>query len=395
MSELTEKGKHVLNLINEYFPKGQFTASMLSDACGEKVYAATLNSIASHGFINKLGGSPVEYSCISEFANIVESINETSKGCDNTALAAAKRAKNDEFYTRYEDIEVELMKYRSYFKDKVIYLPCDDPISEFNPEFKKSAFWDFFVANFENFDIKRLIATHIEDEGHSAYKIWIDRDNLEQAGDPDGAAIQEDLTGTGDFRSPECCQILDESDIVITNPPFSLFREFVSWILAHKKRFLIIGNQNAFAYKEIFPYLQNGDMWTGYNSVKKFLQPDGTIKQFGNVCWFTNLPTTKREEPLILTKSYKDAPYNYPVYDNYNAINVDRVVDIPKDYDGVMGVPITFLDKLCPTQFEIIGVSASWNETPRMKEIKTSATKRHGPFINGKEKYKRLFIKRI
>lgn len=389
---ISEKGIKALHKINEFYPKGQFTAAQLSDACGEKFVAATLNSLAKENYLIRYEGSPLLFETSSDFNEMFQNLTVSSQGCDNSALHTAKSIKNDEFYTRYEDIEAELMYYKDYFKDKVVYLPCDDPVRN-NDGFKFSEFWSFFVDNFNDFGLKRLIATHYEDSHNSAYKIYIDKVDGEYMTDDD--AKQENLKGDGDFRSPECIEIMKECDIICTNPPFSYFREFVSQIMACKKDFLIIGNQNAFTYKEIFPLMRDGKIWTGYNMVKKFYQPDGSIKQFGNVCWFTNLHTSKHDEPLILTKSYKDMPYNYPKYDNYNAINVDRVIDIPKDYNGVMGVPITFLDKICLSQFELIGMSASWDESPKMKKIKTSNTKRHGPFVNGKEKYRRIFIRKI
>ena len=296
----------------------------------------------------------------------------------NTNLHNAKRVKNDEFYTRYEDIEAEVMKYRKQFQDKVVYLPCDDPAE------KKSEFWSFFVANFESFGLKKLIATHYEENGQ-AYKIWIDRDN-DLNGDgwiDDGDAIQEDLVGNGDFRSPECIEILKECDIVCTNPPFSLFREFVNVIMTHGKQCLIIGNQNAFAYKEIFPLIKDNKLWTGYNMVKEFNQPDGSVKKFGNVCWFTNMMISKRNEELVLTKSYN--PIDYPKYDNYDAIEVGKVANIPKDYYGVMGVPITFLDKYNPEQFEILGNSRYHDGNNVADDIN---------FVNGKQKYNRVLIRR-
>ena len=289
----------------------------------------------------------------------------------NESLAAAKRNKNDEFYTRIEDVEAELKNYIQYFKDKIIYLPCDDTTS---------SFWLYFKENFNTIQPKYVIATCKDLPFGNCYIL------------SKNGIVSSKLKDSGDFfSSDEYIDTLKLCDVVITNPPFSIFRPFLSQIFKYDKKFLIIGNQNAFAYKEVFPYLKSGEIRTGYNMVKKFIQPDGSTKQFGNICWFTNLPTTKSEKPLELKKEYN--PTLYPKYDNYNAINVDRAVDIPKDYNGIMGVPITFLDKICLSQFKIIGVSASWDETPEMKEIKTSPKKRHGPFINGKEKYKRLFIK--
>lgn len=347
---LTEKGCNALQHIKQHFPTGAFSAKDLTEACGEKIVAATLTALANNGYLNKLGGSPVQYEAANDLLELLENLDVAAKtGCDNTNLAAAKRAKNDEFYTRFEDIEAEVMKYRKQFIDKIVYLPCDDPAE------KKSEFWSFFVMNFERFGLKKLIATHYDENG-KAYKIWIDRDSANGEYIDDADAMQEDLEGNGDFRSPECVDILKECDIVCTNPPFSLFREFVSLITTHNKKFLIIGNQNAFTYKESFQMIKTNQMWTGYNMVKKFHQPDGSIKEFGNVCWFTNMATTKRLEEMILTKNYNTI--DYPTYDNFDGIEVSRVVNIPKDYKGIMGVPITFLDKYNPDQFEVLNCSA-------------------------------------
>ena len=385
---LTEKGRQALGYIQKYFSEGEFCAKELSDSCGVKVAPATLTAVANQGFLEKLGGSPVQYKVVDGFTELMETLEENEKnGATNTNLHNAKRVKNDEFYTRFEDIEAEVMKYRKQFRDKVVYLPCDDPAE------KKSEFWSFFVANFESFGLKKLIATHYEENGQ-AYKIWIDRDNdLNHDGwIDDGDAIQEDLAGNGDFRSPECIEILKECDIVCTNPPFSLFREFVNVIMTHDKQCLIIGNQNAFTYAEIFELIKHNRLWTGYNMVKEFNQPDGSIKKFGNVCWFTNMKTSKRNEELVLTKTYN--PIDYPTYENYNAIEVGKVVNIPKDYDGVMGVPITFIDKYNPNQFIIIGHTHSSDNSPEVEEIRTDSNHRHGGFINGKEKYMRILIRR-
>lgn len=385
---LTEKGRQALGYIQKYFSEGEFCAKELSDSCGVKVAPATLTAVANQGFLEKLGGSPVQYKVVDGFTELMETLEEDEKsGATNTNLHNAKRVKNDEFYTRFEDIEAEVMKYRKQFRDKVVYLPCDDPAE------KKSEFWSFFVANFESFGLKKLIATHYEENGQ-AYKIWIDRDNdLNHDGwIDDGDAIQEDLAGNGDFRSPECIEILKECDIVCTNPPFSLFREFVNVIMTHGKQCLIIGNQNAFTYAEIFELIKNNRLWTGYNMVKEFNQPDGSIKKFGNVCWFTNMKTSKRDEEQVLTKTYN--PIDYPTYENYNAIEVGKVVNIPKDYDGVMGVPITFIDKYNPNQFIIIGHTHSSDNSPEVEEIRTDSNHRHGGFINGKEKYMRILIRR-
>lgn len=377
---LTEKGVKALGYIKSYFPVGVFSAADLSAAAGEKVAAATLNAVANNGYLNKLGGSPVQFETVTDFLMLLENMElENSKsGCDNSNLTTAKKVKNDEFYTRYEDIEAEVMKYRKQFRDKVVYLPCDDPAE------KKSEFWSFFVNNFDAFGLKKLIATHYDENG-KAYKIWIDSDTSGDGYIDDGDALQEDLTGNGDFRSPECINILDECDIVCTNPPFSLFREFVDLLVSHNKQFLIIGNQNAFTYKEIFHLIHTDIIWTGYNMVKKFFQPDGSIKEFGNVCWFTNMMTNKRNEEIVLTKKYYDNPDIYPQYDNCEAIDVSRVINIPSDYDGVMGVPITFLDKYNPKQFEILGLDDPDLVYPNWRG--------RGPDLNGKTIYRRVMIR--
>jgi hypothetical protein len=384
---LTEKGQMALGYINKYYPDKAFTAKELSDKCGVKIVGATLNSIVNNGYLTKLSGSPVQYQTINDFAELIKAMEEeeNSKGCTNTNLCEARKNKNDEFYTRYDDIEAEVMKYRKQFKDKVVYLPCDDPAE------KKSEFWSFFVNNFDAFGLKKLIATHYDESG-KAYKIWIDGDTSNDGFVDDGDAVQEDLQGNGDFQSPECVAIMNECDIVCTNPPFSLFRSFVDTIMKAGKKFLIIGNQNAFTYKEIFKLIKENKIWTGYNMVKQFNQPDGSIKKFGNVCWFTNMTTVKRNEEFVLTKEYN--PINYPEYENYKAIEVDRIVNIPKDYYDVMGVPITFIDKYNPNQFEILGHTSSSDKSPEVEELRTNPKYRNRGLINGKEKYDRVLIRR-
>lgn len=379
---LTDKGRYALAQIEKYYPKGQFSAKDLSDACGEKIASATLSGVANNGFITKVSSSPATYETIDGIEELLALLKaEEDKGCDNSNLLLARKTKNDEFYTLYDDIELEVMKYRKQFKDKVVYLPCDDPAE------KQSEFWSFFVNNFEAFGLKKLIATHYDENG-KAYKIWIDGDIIDGYVD-DADAQQEDLEGNGDFRSPECVEILKESDIVCTNPPFSLFRDFIEWLMANDKKFLIIGNQNAFTYKEVFPLIKNNKIWTGYNMVKEFVQPDKSIKKFGNICWFTNMPNGKRNEELVLTKTYNNVEYSY--LDNYNAINVDRVVNIPKDFDGYMAVPLTFIYKYNPEQFEVYGFTNSGEENPGIRHEGSA----HGrALLNGKEVYTRILIKR-
>ena len=294
----------------------------------------------------------------------------------NSSLRTAQAVKNDEFYTQISDIEQEIGNYRKHFKDKIIYMPCD------NPEW--SNFWHVFKSQYIYLHYKKIIATFyngIVDTDKQPYKLEYDGVN----------ETKTFLEGNGDFRSEECTAILQESDIVITNPPFSLFREFVKWVMDADKRFLIIGNQNAITYKEVFPYIKENKMWLGYHNVKTFKQDDGSEKDFGNVCWFTNLDIKKRHDTLETGCLYDDDPSKYPTYDNYNAINCDKTNEIPDDYDGLIGVPITFLDKHCPAQYEIIdGIG-------RYSILDNEATKKEGKYlsmINGEAKYFRLIIKR-
>lgn len=291
----------------------------------------------------------------------------------NSNLHRAKKAKNDEFYTRYEDIEAEVMKYRKYFRDKVVYLPCDDPIE------KKSEFWSFFVNNFDAFGIKKLIATYYNENGKT-YKFWIDRDTTNG-----GDIHQEDLAGDGDFRSPECVEILRECDIVSTNPPFSLMKEFLPLILKYNKQFLVIGPLTAITYKKIFPYVLEKRIWAGYNNVRHFKGPEGDDRTMGNTFWYTNLPNRSLTDEIVLTKKYDSSKYD--VFDERpDIININRVADIPTNYDGLMGVPISFFQgKYNPNQFEIVG---------KIDNGSDSDFDFCKPFVNGVEKFKRLVIRR-
>lgn len=379
---LTEKGQYALTQIQQYFPTGSFTAKDLSDACGTKIVAAVLNAVANNGYINKLGGSPVAFEAIDSLEEIMaNAIIEQKKGCDNSNLATAKRVKNDEFYTRYEDIEAEVMLYKNLFKNKIVYLPCDDPAE------KKSEFWSFFVDRFDAFGLKKLIATHYDETG-KAYKIWIEADTTGDGYIDDADALQEDLVGNGDFRSPECMEILKECDIVCTNPPFSLFKEFVPWICDQNKDFLIIGPLNATTYKEVFPYIKSGVLKSGYKNVRHFTQPDGSEKNMNNTFWYTNMTVSNPEE-LICVKSVKDI--DYPKMDYYDAIFIDKVENIPYDYDGCMAVPISiFQGKLNRNQFEVLGTTEGAHSSPDNYHY---TGKPYGSVVNKVPKYKRLFIK--
>lgn len=356
----------------------------------------------------------------------------------NSQLSAAKKAKNDEFYTRMTDIEHELVHYRKHFKGKVVLCNCDDPF--------ESNFFKYFALNFNPLGLKKLIATCYsgspiaggeyqpslfdddvdENTGRHrrAYKAVVNvfRDttgdggldmddirNLLDSGENELTELHGDgIYGAGDFRSKECLELLDEADIVVTNPPFSLFREYVATLMEHGKKFVIMGNKNAITYKEAFPLLRDDRLWLGYNKVKEFVVPSadhpergnivtdgkgGLIAKFGNICWYTNLDIKKRHEDLLLYRRYKEDQSRYPHYDNYDAIEVSKVKDIPEDYWGVMGVPITFMDSYNPEQFEIIGCSESegrgfsnglWNPESGIAQ----------PTIGGRKVYKRLFIRR-
>lgn len=294
----------------------------------------------------------------------------------NENLAKARKEKNDEFYTQLTDIEKELRHYKKHFKDKIVFCNCDDP--------EKSNFWQYFSLNFEELGLKKLIATHYETTKQS-YKLEMWKD---EAGVHSGIKTLEQ---NGDFRSPESIALLQEADIVVTNPPFSLFREYISQLMQYEKKFLIIGNKNAITYKEFFPLLKDNKVWIGYNSVKEFKQPDGTTKKFGNIGWYTNLDIDKRHEDLTLYRRYSST--DYPKYENYDAIEVKKVADIPCDYTGVMGVPITFLDKYNPEQFEILWTTDRGGDG-KLEDYKLEHTRYDAPVINGNGIYKRILIKR-
>lgn len=311
----------------------------------------------------------------------------------NDNLHRAKIVKNDEFYTQLPDIERELNHYKKHFKDKVVLCNCDDP--------RVSNFFHYFSYNFENLGLKKLITTCYKND-----KVDLFSENkaekaiyLEYKGDKNGDKVPnpeqigiKHFQGDGDFRSKECIELLKQADIVVTNPPFSLFREYVAQLIEYDKKFVIIGSLNSITYKEIFSFIKENKLWMGYgfsagNAFFKtphtkdfangvFNTETGLVK-FRNVSWFTNLDHNKRYEDLILYKKYN--ANEYPKYDNYDAINVDKTKDIPMDYKGAMGVPITFLDKYNPEQFKIIKFRKGDDE----KDLS----------INGKFPYFRIIIK--
>lgn len=359
----------------------------------------------------------------------------------NANLHAANAGKNDEFYTQLPDIEKELRFYRDHFRDKVVLCNCDDPY--------ESNFFKYFALNFNVLGLKKLIATCYngspisgeelpllfditeEEPKKIAYKVEI----TEVADfNGDGAInladvrylLQNDknvistLKGNGDFRSTECIELLKQADIVVTNPPFSLFREYVAQLVKYDKKFLILGNMNAITYKEIFPLIKENKLWlgNGFNLsmifkttypnkleanrkyvISKGYNPDNNFVKTPAIAWYTNLDIQKRHEELIMYKHY--TPEEYPHYDNYDAINVDRVVDIPMDYYGIIGVPITFMDKYNPDQFEIIWQASGNTRASAPKEILAElkytpheADRGGCTIVHGERTYGRILIRR-
>lgn len=338
---------------------------------------------------------------------------------------AAKKNKNDEFYTQLEDIEKELYYYKEHFKNKVVFCNCDDPY--------ESNFFKYFALNFNALGLKKLICTcydgsPIADQQLTLFEPAAPYGKQEKTRVPHKIVITEvpdvngdgttDLTdvewllkndknvlttldGNGDFRSPECVALLNESDIVVTNPPFSLFREFLKLLYDYNKKFLIIGNIDAVTYVGCFEHIRDNQLWWGvttngsnrwmrvpdnYEESKSMKIVNGVKYCFVNkIMWYTNMNHEKRKEEHILYKEY--SPEEYPKYDNYDAIMIDDVSKIPMDYDGVMGVPISFLNKFCPTQFEILGCNRGVNQDPNGVYGRSS-------YLNGKETYKTLFIRK-
>ena len=326
----------------------------------------------------------------------------------NKTLRKANKEKNDEFYTELTDIEKELRHYKDHFKGKTVFCNCDDP--------RVSNFFHYFSHKFEDLELKRLITTCYKNQERDLFSehksekaIW-----LEYTGDKNGDRVPNPeeigihkLKEDGDFRSKESIDLLTQADIIVTNPPFSLFREYVAQLIEHDKKFLIIGNQNVITYKEIFKLIKENKLWAGVDNggTKWFKVPDHYDIQtetriktvdgqkyfsMGSVYWFTNLENRKRNEDITLFKTYKGNEQDYPKYDYYDAIEVSKVSDIPMDFKGAMGVPITFLDKYNPEQFEIIdGIGRySMLTGPTPETQGTYLTK-----INGKPKFARVIIK--
>ena len=308
----------------------------------------------------------------------------------NNNLHTAKTAKNYEFYTMLTDIEKEMRYYKDFFKGKVVYCNCDDA--------RESNFFKYFSLNFEFLGLKKLITTGYKADGKGVVLVYEGDKNGNRRVDNEEIIVNE-LNGDGDFRSEECIEYLKQADVVVTNPPFSLFRQYVKQLMDYNKKFIIIGNQNAITYKEIFPYIKNNQLWLGMSmngSNRWFVAPDSyEVKEnaagykldekgrkmffVNGVTWFTNIENKRRNEKLDLYKRYSFE--DYPKYQNYDAIEVSRVDEIPMDYDGVMGVPITFLYKYNPTQFEIIKFRKGDDD----KDLS----------VNGKTPYFRILIKKL
>lgn len=323
---------------------------------------------------------------------------------NNKGLSSAKTNKKDEFYTQLSDIANELEHYKEHFRGKTVLCNCDDP--------RVSNFFQYFALKFETLGLKKLITTCYKNQDmdlfsenkaeKAIYLVYEGDKNGNGIPDPEEIGIKH-LQGNGDFRSKECIELLKEADIVVTNPPFSLFREYIATLMKYDKKFIIIGHQNAITYKEVFPLIKDNKMWLGYGfkgGAAYFISRyddkaaagehrEGMIRVSG-VVWFTNLPIKKRNEKLILTETY--TPEKYPKFENFDAINVNRTLDIPKDYDGYMGVPITFLDKYNPNQFDIIGISLEMG-TEKPKDLPKN--KQGGPafYIKKDGEYQRLYAR--
>ena len=323
----------------------------------------------------------------------------------NRKLGEARKNQEDEFYTQLSDIERELRHYKSHFKDKVVYCNCDDP--------RVSGFFHYFAYNYEKLGLKKLITTCYKSQNADLFSQNDSEEAiyLEYEGDKNNNNIPEPaeigikpLKGDGDFRSAETIELLKQADIVVTNPPFSLFREYLGQLIEYDKKFLILANQNAITYRDVFLLLRENKMWQGYNSgnmvfrVPDYYPPRASRfwvdengqkwRSFGNMCWFTNLDVSRRHEDLPLYRTYDET--KYPRYDNYDAIHVSKFADIPVDFDGVMGVPITFLSRHNPDQFEIVGLIAG---NIRGLAGIPSSTGKHGPYVGGRLRYGRILVR--
>ena len=287
--------------------------------------------------------------------------------CTNKNLQNAKVVKDDEFYTCEDDIAREISNYS--LKGLTVYCNCDD--------WEQSKFFSYLKENFHDLGITRLFATCYVENGRGKY-VSYDGEKL----------VTRYLKGTGDCFSDECVALLDDADIIITNPPFSLFKEYVKMLMDNNKKFIIVGTEAGITYKDVFPYVMAGKMWVGCNMITKFRLPDGSIKKFGNICWYTNV--ISNGERMSLSESGRSYSHEYKKYDNYDAIEVGSIRKVPKDYPGVMGVPVNYMKYLDPMVFEIVGISSSSRDNAG-KYFLGGSTR---PIVDGKMKFTRLFIKR-
>ena len=395
-ANFTEKGQYAFDMALKHFKNRMFSAAELSEACGEKIVAATLNGIVNHGYMFKEAGTPVKFGFVEDIDLLIAmDMADVKKGPTKAGLENAKHQKNNEFYTMMSDVEEECFKYKSYYRGKSIFCNCNDGLD--------SNFFKYFMKNFDAFGLTRLVGISYEENGQGVKYIIDDSTEVNADGEIDESKVTMiQLNGNGGFETEESLEELKKCDIVITNPPFSEFRRYVDLLITHNKKFLIIGNNNAISSKEIFTHMMNEKIWLGYSSNKNrdFVMPDSYVsdridengRKIGTVSaisWYTNLPVRRFSEPLILTATYHTDTNRRESYDFYdtlpNVINVNRVENIPKDYSGIMGVPITYIGKHCPEQFELIGLMAS----TKHDEIN------HGyPYINGVKKYARVLIKR-
>lgn len=316
----------------------------------------------------------------------------------NKNLNKAKKAEYNEFYTQLKDIESELQHYTEHFRGKVVYCNADDP--------RVSNFFRYFSYNFERLGLKKLITTCYKNQEMDLFSMH-DKEKaiaLIYEGEKDNGRVPTienigviELKGDGDFRSPESIKFLKEADIVVTNPPFSLYIEYLAQLIEYKKDFLIIGNYNSVSYKDVFPLIKENKMWLGVSPRSmNFILPNKTFKTV-NAAWFTNMDHSGRHEEIALFRKYTGNELNYPKYDNYDAIEISFVADLPVDYYGIMGVPITYLQKYNPSQFEILG-SQRWAKSQEVIDIYTGDSfppeNDKKITIDNKEKYDRIFIKR-
>lgn len=297
----------------------------------------------------------------------------------NIYFMKAKYEIDDEFYTSYHEIKKELEDYKTYFKDKIVICPCNDG--------KKSNFYRYFKLNFKVLGLKKLITTtyNLNDQKAKGTKIEV----------TENKAQETELQGRGDFRSEEVKELIKQADIVVTNPPFSIFRDIIEIVISEKKKFLIVGGTYSITYKRIFELYEQGKIWLGNNQVQIFTRPNGNKKRFSNISWFTNLKSLKHLEPIKLTKKYKNNENKYPEYDNYKIIEVTSCKDIPIDYHGIIGVPLTFFLRHNPAQFKILGCDFQIKEKyPELVKWDYTQNNTKSAILNGQELFTRIIIQR-